>query len=244
MSVRPTSRSEVPSVLPGGGLLRARGVCGERRSEGGEGRGGGDMKEMETVDPTDSHSYHGSSSYDDGESSEDLEDVQMYLPSEEEELNDANGAGLKCVVPSLVLANLGPRNGEGLGTQPGSNQAVSVSHSQQVTAAGLGAGGQQTGASPPVVPVSVRSSEVGNTSIAVDLLSNAFRLKHETVQQAREWGCTLEQVVGTGFSSALDISQRNLHYYVVQEVEWDDIAETCPQHIAVGIEGSSKLGKP
>ncbi|GMH40759.1 hypothetical protein BSKO_08663 [Bryopsis sp. KO-2023] len=90
-----------------------------------------------------------------------------------------------------------------------------------------------------VVPLSVRSGDIGSTSIAVDLLSNAFRLKKETIRQAREWGYNVEQIVGAAFSSALDIAKRNLRYYVVSEVALEEITENCPHHIAVGIEGSS-----
>lgn len=189
------------------------------------------MRETHTVD-------HGSPSYDDEDSSEegDLQDVQMCFSEDESEAGRQQGGG-HCVVPHL---NLAPRNGGcGERTAGANSSVVPVSHPQVQQHGGAG-NGLQPVASTPVVPVSVRGNDLGNTSIAVDLLSNAFRLKHETVQTAKEWGCTLEQVVGNGFSSALDISQRNLHYYVVQEVAWDEIADSCPKHIAVGIEGSSK----
>lgn len=76
------------------------------------------------------------------------------------------------------------------------------------------------------------------TSVCVDLLSHAFRLRQETVRAAGEGGHGLQRLVSAGFTTALEVPDKLLRFYEVREVAPDEISDGA-RHIAVGIDESS-----
>eukprot|EP00803_Ostreobium_quekettii_P011744 evm.model.scf_1388EXC.1 EVM.evm.TU.scf_1388EXC.1 scf_1388EXC:5492-10955(+) len=76
------------------------------------------------------------------------------------------------------------------------------------------------------------------TSVCVDLLSHAFRLRQETVRTAQENGHSLERLVSAGFTTALEVPDQWLRFYEVREVAPEEISDGA-RHIAVGIDESS-----
>eukprot|EP00803_Ostreobium_quekettii_P000209 evm.model.scf_919EXC.4 EVM.evm.TU.scf_919EXC.4 scf_919EXC:54059-59193(-) len=82
------------------------------------------------------------------------------------------------------------------------------------------------------------ASPMMTTSVCVDLLSHAFRLRQETVRAAGEAGHGLRRLVSAGFRAALEVPEEALRFYEVRELAADEIGEGA-RHIAVGIDESS-----
>lgn len=81
-------------------------------------------------------------------------------------------------------------------------------------------------------------SPIQTTSVCVDLLSHAFRLRQETVRTAQENGHSLATLVSAGFTTALEVPQQWLRFYELREVAPQDVSDAS-RHIAVGIDESS-----
>lgn len=85
-----------------------------------------------------------------------------------------------------------------------------------------------------------KASPMQTTSVCVDLLSHAFRLRQETVRTALDNGHSLERLVSAGFTTALEVPHQWLRFYELREVPPQEISDAS-RHIAVGIDESSEL---